>query len=121
MASIPCVLCGRKLEKRTDKNQKPYFVCDPCGIQMFVRRKQGIELLEKLMRAFQRKEITFQQHVNSVAEIQGILVEIAGVKKEIEKLDGQIGVFFPDKDKLAAQNALKSRLKGLLARLEADS
>ena len=45
MPFLPCVLCGGKLEKRVDKNSKPYFVCDFCGIQLFVRRKQGMELL----------------------------------------------------------------------------
>ena len=105
MASIPCFLCGSKLEKRIDKNEKPYFVCDPCGIQLFVRRKPRIERLDKFMAGFKREEISFQQHSNSVAEIHGILVEIAGVKTEIEKLDGEIGIFFPDRDKVAAQNA----------------
>ena len=42
MQFLPCFLCGAKLEKRTDKNSKPYFVCNPCGIQLFVRRKHGI-------------------------------------------------------------------------------
>src|SRR2546430_10895565 len=101
MPFLPCLLCGNKLEKRTDKNEKPYFVCDPCGIQLFVRRKQGIERLDKFIAGFNRKEIAFQRHSDSLAEIQGILLEIAGVKTEIEKLDGEIGILFRDRDKLA--------------------
>ncbi len=49
MEAIDCILCGDSLEKRTDKNGKPYFVCDPCGTQFFVRRSQGIRKLEALI------------------------------------------------------------------------
>jgi len=88
---------------------------------MFVRRKQGIERLEKYMKAFKRGEMTFQEHANSVAEIHGILVEIAGVKKEIEKLENEMGFLFPDRDKVAARDALKKRLERLLEVLESKS
>lgn len=44
MAYLPCFLCTTKLEKRIDKNGKPYFVCNPCGIQLFVRREHGINV-----------------------------------------------------------------------------
>jgi len=118
MSEIPCFLCGNKLDQRIDKNEKRYFICDPCGIQLFVRRKQGIERLDKFMLAFKRKEITFQEHSNSVVEIQGILIEIAGVKKEIEKLENEMGIIFQDSDKVAARNALKKRLERLLEFLE---
>jgi hypothetical protein len=50
MAVLPCFLCGKKLDQRTDKNGKPYFICDPCGVQMFIRRKQGIANLRRLVR-----------------------------------------------------------------------
>ncbi len=49
METIDCILCGDSLEKRTDKNGKPYFVCDPCGTQFFVRGSQGISKLEALI------------------------------------------------------------------------
>jgi hypothetical protein len=46
-----CPLCKQELERRTDKNQKPYFVCDDCGTQFFVRRPAGIHRLEALLNA----------------------------------------------------------------------
>jgi hypothetical protein len=48
IGSVPCVLCNRYLEQREDKNGKPYFVCDECGIQLFVRGTNGIERLARL-------------------------------------------------------------------------
>ena len=118
MSVIPCFLCGNKLDQRISKNEKPYFICDPCGIQLFVRRKQGIELLDKYMNSFKRGEITFQEHSRSVAKIHGILVEINGVKKEIEMLENEMGFLFPDSDKVAARDALKKRLERLIEFLE---
>jgi hypothetical protein len=54
MSFLPCILCRNKLQKRTDKHGKPYFICDPCGIQFFVRRRQGMERLENLLRASEK-------------------------------------------------------------------
>ncbi len=118
MQFLPCFLCGAKLEKRTDKNSKPYFVCNPCGIQLFVRRKHGIELLEKLLRNISRHEIPFRQRAEQVYQIQALLTEINGVKQQIERLESQTGFFFPDKDKLRACKLLKTKLSNLFKELE---
>jgi hypothetical protein len=115
---LPCFLCGNKLEKRTSKNGKPYFVCDPCGIQFFVRRKQGIERLEKLLRASESNAIPFKQAAHRVFQVQALLSEIDGTKAQIKKLDDEIALFFPDEDKIRARKALKTRLKQLLEEFE---
>lgn len=47
--SLPCALCCRLLQQRADKNNKPYFVCDDCGTQFFVRGANGRERLVALM------------------------------------------------------------------------
>ena len=102
MQSIPCFLCGRQLEKRTSgKNGKPYFVCDPCGIQFFIRGKQGIERLEQFFKNAEKAEVPYRQHAQNFHEMQAILKEIADVESEIAKL----GFFFLDDDKLRTRNA----------------
>src|SRR5713101_8580780 len=118
MSFLPCFLCCRKLEKRTSKSGKPYFVCDPCGIQFFVRRKDGIERLDALMRAAEQNAIPFEQHAHALFEIQAILDDIQGTKAQIEKLQREIGIFFPDEDKSRACNSLKTRLETLHLALE---
>ena len=46
---IGCFLCGRELPVKLTKTGKPYFICDACGVQTFVRRQEGIaRLLEKV-------------------------------------------------------------------------
>lgn len=118
MPLLPCILCGKQLEQRTDKNGKFYFTCDPCGTQFFIRRKQGIEKLEELIRNLSDRELSIQQHTQSLFEIQAILSEIDGLKSEIEKLNGQIGILFVDEDKVQARNLLKASIQGLLSKLK---
>jgi DNA repair exonuclease SbcCD ATPase subunit len=44
---MPCPLCSIPLDIRKSVKGKPYAVCDSCGIQMFIRKEQGIKALEK--------------------------------------------------------------------------
>jgi hypothetical protein len=118
MPSLPCFLCIEKLEKRTDKNGKPYFVCNPCGIQLFVRRPHGIKLLDKLLADAARNEIPFKHRADEVYKIQALLTEIDGVKKQIERLQSQIKFLFRDEDKVRACNLLKTKLENLFKELE---
>jgi len=110
--SLPCLLCGSKLEKRVTKNGKPYFVCDPCGIQLFVRRKAGIARLENLMRIAEKNAIPFTKHAQKLFEVQAILNDIQGTKSQIQKVESEIGIFSPRKTKFVfathSQYATKS-------------
>jgi DNA-directed RNA polymerase subunit RPC12/RpoP len=101
MSYLPCFLCGATLDKRTDKNRKPYFVCNPCGIQLFVRRHHGIRLLEKLLRDAAKHEVPFKERA-----------------EQIKRLQSQITILFADEDKVRACNLLKTKLENLFKELE---
>ena len=118
MQFLPCLLCTAKLERRTDKNRKPYFVCNPCGIQLFIRRQHGIALLDKLLRDVAKNELPFRQRAEEVHKIQALLTEINGVKGQIERLEAQKGFLFRDQDKARACNLLKVKLQNLFKELE---
>lgn len=118
MPFLPCILCGIKLEKRSDKHAKPYFVCDSCGIQLFVRKQQGIARLEKLFEAAEKNAIPFKQAAHRIYQVQALLSEIDGTKAQIKRLDEEIGFFFPDEEKMRARDALKIRLGNLLQGFE---
>jgi transcription elongation factor Elf1 len=47
--TFPCPVCAHLREVRITKKRKPYLVCDPCGIQLFVRGSAGIEGLRKML------------------------------------------------------------------------
>lgn len=46
---FPCPVCLMPLDVRTTKRGKPYVICSPCGVQMFVRERAGIEAFGKLV------------------------------------------------------------------------
>jgi hypothetical protein len=45
---FPCPLCGTGLPILISKRNKPYFICNSCGVQIFVRGKVGISRLLKV-------------------------------------------------------------------------
>ena len=118
MPFLPCILCGEKLDLRTDKNGKFYFVCNPCGTQFFIRRTQGKEKLKESFRELDKHGLPIKQHAQILFEIRAILSEIDGLKAEVERLDGQIGIIFVDEDKVRARKLLKARIQVLLSELE---
>lgn len=46
---FPCPVCTQPREVRTTKKDKPYVVCDPCGVQVFIRGPAGIAELNRLI------------------------------------------------------------------------
>jgi ssDNA-binding Zn-finger/Zn-ribbon topoisomerase 1 len=46
---FPCPVCLKPLDVRTTKRKKPYVICSPCGVQMFIRERAGIEAFEGLV------------------------------------------------------------------------
>ena len=115
---MPCLLCGKMLGQRTDRNGKPYFVCDPCGIQLFIRRQAGIERLARLTEELRSRKAFFQAGTAELHQVQALLAEIDGLRAEIKKIADRMG-WFGDSELENAQAALKRRLKAKLAALDA--
>lgn len=118
MSTIPCFLCAVELEQRNDKNQKPYFICDRCGLQIFVRGRQGIENLLQLIAILKGRDFPFRAHAQTLYEIQAVLTEIRGIEKEIKSLESVLDIFFTDEHKERTRELLETRIETLLGRLE---
>jgi predicted amidohydrolase YtcJ len=56
-------------------------------MQMFVRRRQGRENLERLMGVLRERQVPIYTHAITLKMVRAILEELEGVKREIEKLD----------------------------------
>ena len=54
---FPCPVCDQGLEIRETKKDKPYVVCDPCGMQLFVRNETGISRFERLVNSAEQRVI----------------------------------------------------------------
>lgn len=121
MARIPCFLCSEELRLRRDKHKKPYFVCDVCGVQIFIRGRQGIKNLAQLIAQLEEKDFPFREHARVLYEIQAVLTEIRGLEKEIENLDCVFDMLAPErhkKDKTRVRKSLNARIENLLSQLE---
>ena len=54
---FPCPVCLKPLDVRTSKRNKPYVICAPCGVQMFVRERAGIAAFETLVEHGQKENV----------------------------------------------------------------
>jgi hypothetical protein len=89
-SSLPCTLCAQPLEQRADKNGKPYFVCDECGTQFFVRGSLGKERLLALLR--RTKSIAGKANGSS-KELKALLADLDNLHGFIEAFDGGERIF----------------------------
>jgi DNA-directed RNA polymerase subunit RPC12/RpoP len=46
----PCFLCGEAMPIKSSKKGKPYLICDPCGLQVFIRKQSGITRFNEIAR-----------------------------------------------------------------------
>jgi hypothetical protein len=46
---FPCPVCRKMIRVRNTKNGKPYLICDGCGVQMFIRGREGIARFKQLL------------------------------------------------------------------------
>jgi len=118
MQQMPCLLCGESRERRTDKNGKPYFVCDPCGIQLFIRRAAGARRLDAMLDHIARRELAFGNAAESLHELQALVREIEGLEKEIERADSQTGWLLANDNAVRTREALKARRETAFEKLE---
>ena len=45
-----CPVCTQPREVRVTKKDKPYLICDPCGVQLFIRGPAGIAEFKRLLK-----------------------------------------------------------------------
>ena len=87
-------------------------------MQIFVRGQKGIKNLAELIATLKEHDFPFRQHAAVLFEIQALLTEIRGVKKEIEKLDSVFEIFSKDEHRERTRELLNRRIETLFERLE---
>jgi len=99
----PCFLCGDPLDIRYTKNGKPYFICDSCGLQAFIRKEKGISKFADI----NKNPINIHNPNNPVF---GRIIELEKLRaklREIEKKKDIFDFLFPNDDLAAVETALK--------------
>jgi hypothetical protein len=87
-------------------------------VQIFVRGRQGIENLSHLIATLREHDFPFREHARVLYEVQAILTEIRGLKKELKSLDSIFDVLSEDEHTDRMRELLNARIKNLLSRLE---
>jgi len=113
---FPCPLCGTGLPIRTSKRKKPYCTCNLCGVQIFVRGKEGIRRLNEMANTgilISGKEESASYGIN-------LLNRLEQLKLQKEKLKEKRGFFFTDEN---VENVIRmvdvetEKVQGELARI----
>ena len=52
-----CPICAEPRAVRITKKDKPYLICDPCGVQVFIRGRSGIERFARLLERAQAADL----------------------------------------------------------------
>ena len=61
---FPCPVCVLPREVRITKKRKPYLICDPCGVQLFIRGPAGIAEFNRLVERGERDGLS--QRINEI-------------------------------------------------------
>jgi len=116
---VPCFLCGTKAEVRYSKKGKPYLVCDPCGVQIFIRGRRGIELFRKIQDSFKNELVVPEtNHGAAVISLLTRLSELRTKKKEIEDGMNFLEALCPDDTQKSAIRVLDSEIQTLEAEIQ---
>jgi len=116
---FPCPLCGAGLPILCSKRKKPYFTCNSCGVQVFVRGKKGISRLKEMAKSgilISSKEESAMHGINLLNRLESLKLQ----KRDLEMKTGIIGIIFPDEN---VQNAISlvdaeiKKIEGELANL----
>jgi predicted RNA-binding Zn-ribbon protein involved in translation (DUF1610 family) len=91
---FPCPLCGEGLPARISKRQKPYFTCNKCGVQMFVRGKAGILRLNEMANA----GILISGKDGSTSRGISLLNRLEQLKLQKKDLSAKRGIIFTDEN-----------------------
>jgi len=113
---FPCPLCGAGAPILTSKRNKPYFTCNSCGVQMFVRGKVGIGRLNEMAVA----GILIPGREESASHGINLLNRLEQLKLQRDELQKKDGIIFANKN---VQNVIRmvdvemEKVQGELARI----
>jgi DNA-directed RNA polymerase subunit RPC12/RpoP len=54
MPKMSCLLCGSSVELKTSKKNKPYYVCNACGLQVFTRQEHSASLIVEKAKTYRK-------------------------------------------------------------------
>jgi DNA-directed RNA polymerase subunit RPC12/RpoP len=112
--TFPCPICAARLDLRQSRANKPYCVCNSCGIQVFFRGKTGIARL----REFLTHEQPSQRLSAAAAASLIAFGRLERLRAEKEELERKRPLFFSDKPLESAIAAVEHEIAHLQVHLD---
>jgi len=106
---FPCPLCGVALPVRISQKEKPYCVCNDCGIQLFFRGKVGIKRLQIMLQAVE----PIQDEYLGTPAVIALYNRLETLKKQRDELEAKQGIIFRNKTLDDVIAALDGEIKGV--------
>jgi transcription elongation factor Elf1 len=117
---IPCFLCGKELKVKISKADKPYFICDVCGLQSFVRYRAGIRRFGKLLDSYSEEGDKFVAINESSFETLTLIARLDELGEKLEKVRENKSLtdyFLSDTESELAEKALEREIRNVRDKL----
>jgi hypothetical protein len=111
------------LKIKQSKKQKPYFVCEPCGVQVFVRRETGIALLNNLLQSLGKNTVNTHGATGQVFDVLATVNRLAQLKAklcEIQDKQGFMESLTGEGSLALAEKAVKKEIAKMEVQLKAS-
>jgi hypothetical protein len=109
---FPCPICGLPLQVRVARTAKPYCHCDPCGIQLFFRGREGVERLREILKS----EMLISGKGSSAAVL--LYNRVQQLKAEKRELEKKQGILIRNTDLENTIAAVQTEIEGVQSELE---
>lgn len=113
---MPCFLCGRTLKVKKTKGNKPYFICDTCGLQAFVRYKAGIHHFQELLVSLDESGEKYLSLNRSSFIVLSLVSRLNELREKLDKVNQNKSLsdyFLSDTESELAINTLKKEIKNV--------
>jgi DNA-directed RNA polymerase subunit RPC12/RpoP len=111
---FPCSLCGKGMEIRISAKNKPYCICEECGIQVFFRGKKSIRRLREIINS----DLFLCGNESKVDYAVLLFNRIQQVSLQQKALKAKRSLFSSDSDLENAIRAVDNEIKELQGELE---
>lgn len=111
---FPCPLCGLALDIRMSRRCKPYCHCDPWGIQIFFRGRDGIKRLKEIVES----EALICAKDSGASRAITLYNRLERLKAQKTELEAKQGIIFTDPDLDKTILAVETEIEQVRAELE---
>ncbi len=114
--SLPCFLCGKTVRIKMSKTDRPYFICNVCGLQSFVRYKVGIQKFERLLQSLEddgEKFLNLNDSNFKTLSLVSRLNELNAKQDKVKQNKSLSDYFLSGSDSELAEDALEKEIKAV--------